>query len=249
MLAESLLAALLVVAPVDEPAPVSPVDGIVDLAGAGTETAVTVTPLDGGLVRVGILVVGADGSVPSGGVVVRDDGRTVAQVPLTDGRATLVTGAVGEGVAVTAAYTGDAEHLPSASPAPRAGAAAAQDGVPVTVSIPAGALTISLVADRPDTLRVTDTRAGERGFTVSAAVVPMAARRAPVLGLAVRPVQVAGMALQAEDAVSPPVVLLSSRPSVVLTYPSQADLGSLDLHWRVLGCGGARPTSVVWTVL
>lgn len=252
MLAESLLAAMLVLAPaaVDEPGRVPPVRDGAPAPAVTTETALSVTPLGGHEMRLDIRVTGADGSVPEGRVVVHRGDAAVADLPLTHGRASLTTSAVADGGSLIATFPGGGGHLASDSvPPPAAGAARSEGTGVVAVSIPAGALTISLAPGRPDTLRVTDTRAGERGFTVSAAVMPAGHARTRVLPVVVRPVQVPGYALQGADACVPsPILLLSRRPTTVLTYPAHLSLGALDVHWHLLGSGLGDVATVVWTV-
>lgn len=261
MLTECLVAAALVLAPVGEDDP-----GRGPCAGEGavapavaTETTVLVTPLGGGEVRVDVRVTGADGSLPGGRVLLHDGAAALADLPLTHGRASLTTGAVADGRSLTATYQGDRAHLSSGSasgspPGPLAGAVTGSDPVSspgsVSLTIPAGALTITLAPGRADTLRVSDTRAGERGFTVSAALVPAGAGRSRVLPVVVTPVQIPGYALQADDArVRAPVLLLSRRSTTVLTYPAQHSLGALDVEWHVVGPAPARLGAIVWTVL
>lgn len=253
MLAESLLAAVLVLAPaaVDEPGRVPPVRDGAPAPAVATETALSVTPLGGREMRLDIRVIGADGSVPEGRVLVRSGDAAVADLPLAHGRASLTTSAVADGGSLSATFRGGGGHLASDSvPPPAAGAVRSEGTGVVAVSIPAGALTISLAPDRPDTLRVTDTRAGERGFTVSAAVIPAGPPRTRMLPVAVRPVQVPGYALQADDARTPsPILLLSRRPITVLSYPAHLALGALDVEWRALSPARGDEAMVVWTVL
>jgi len=252
MLTESLVTAVLVLAPaaVDEPGRFPHPSDAAAAPSVATETALSITPLGGGEVRVDIRVTGADGSSPDGRVLVHDGAAAVADLPLMNGRASLTTGAVAGDGSVTATFPGGGGHLTSHSaPAPAADAATVPNSGAASLSIPAGALTISLALGRPDTLRVTDTRAGERGFTVSAAVVRGGAGRPRVLPIVVRPVQVPGYGLHADDACVPsPIVLLSGRTTTVLTYPAQLSLGALDVEWRTLRPALAAVGTLVWTV-
>lgn len=253
MLAECLLAAVLVLVPAvpGEPGPVVPTGDGAPAQAVSTETAVTLTPLDGGRVRLDVRVTGADGATPTGRVEVRGGDVPIAEVPLADGFATLTTGAHGDGGGVVATYLGDAAHLPSHSPPPPPPSAGdGTQGIAVTVTIPAGALTLGVVAGRADTVRVTDTRAGERGFVLSATIDPACApSRRSLLPVVLRPVQVPGMAMQARDAVVTPLALLSGRPTTVLTYPAHAPLGALDLRWHALPFLRTSGCAVIWTVL
>ncbi len=248
MLAATALVTLLVLAPSSD----GPPDGRPGGLPTPTTTALAVREVPGGLELTAR--VQGDGR-PQGSVTLAVDGRTVAVLPVRDGKATLTTGALADAGALTAAFAGEAGWAPSAaSPValpvrPGAGASGTA-GVTVSVTIPVGALTIGPVAGRPDLLRVTDTRAGERGFTVTATLASTARGALPVT---LEALQVPGYVMRADDvSVVTPLVLRPGRPTTVATYPAHAALGSVDLRWSpspAPAAVGQRAASLVWTVL
>ncbi|HRA50296.1 Ig-like domain repeat protein, partial [Actinotalea sp.] len=176
------------------PAPGGPHD-------VATTTAVVVTSAPDGALRVTVSVAAARGgaaAAPTGTVAVLDDGAPVALLPLDGGTASLTTSALDPSVAhrLSARFAATATHAGSSSapvevagPAPASGAAGA-----VALTIPAGLLSITSAAGQvvdltprgrtgrgPTTglarVVVTDTRAGNLGFTVSATLVAGPGRR------------------------------------------------------------------------
>lgn len=251
MLAATALVTLLVLA---APSSDGPPDGRPGGVPTPTTTTLAVREVPGGL-AVTARVQG-DGR-PRGSVTLAADGRTVAVLPVRDGEATLTTGALADAGALTAAFTSEAGWGPSAAPAvvpptpaTPGPAPSATAGVTVSVTIPAGALTIGPVAGSPDLLRVTDTRAGELGFTVTATLDPTARGALPV---AVEALQVPGYVMRADDVrVAARVVAPPGRPTTVATYPAHLALGSVDLRWSPVpapAAVGQHVPSLVWTVL
>lgn len=123
------------------------------------------------------------------------------------------------------------EAPPTAVPVP----AAAPAGSSLSVSIPAGALTVS--ADGK-VLTISDTRPGNQGFSVVAT-----AERAATIG--VRAEQVPGNAMRAEDVrvAGRPVRVRAGEPVTVASFPAGLSLGTVRL--RLTG----PADKVTWTVL
>ena len=274
------------------PAPGGPHD-------VATTTAVVVTSAPDGALRVTVSVAAARGgaaAAPTGTVAVLDDGAPVALLPLDGGTASLTTSALDPSVAhrLSARFAATATHAGSSSapvevagPAPASGAAGA-----VALTIPAGLLSITSAAGQvvdltprgrtgrgPTTglarVVVTDTRAGNLGFTVSATLVagpgrrpdarsataaaaaaaaaPTAAPTAVVL-VGVRAEQVPGNGLAATD-----VVTARGRPpraggptTAVAAYPGGLGTGSVVVTGVVVGAGLPRDggtVRVLWTVV
>lgn len=165
-------------------------------------------------------------------------------------------GPVGAGTSVIVTADGDTDpHAGSADSAPSA-APAAQSGIAVSVTIPAGALSITSRTEqltlppsfyRVATTRVTvaDTRAGDKGFAVSLELV--AEGRSPALVTGLHAEQVEGNALRADDVrVAGARLTPSGRPVAVASYRSGLGLGSVGLEATITS---VVPVRVVWTVL
>lgn len=236
-------------------------------AQGGDPTTTTVSAMTGGSgAEVTVSVVGVAGT-PAGSVTILDDGRALAVLPLDDGTATLGTTALdsASGHILTAVYGGDARHAASTSQPVAVGApmgaggsagSASSDVVAVSVTIPSGALSITSrtapVAlpwsfGRVVTTRatVTDTRAGNLGFTVSLELAPRGGSLALVTGMHAEQVQ--GNALQVADVrVAPAGLALAGRPLAVAGYRPGLGLGSVDLAGTVTSL---VPVRVVWTVI
>lgn len=248
-----------------------------------TITAVTVAPAPQGARRVSVTVAaaaGAPGDTPTGTVTVLGDGVPVAVLPLDGGMASFTTSALDPAVAhrLTARFAPTSTHAGSScDPVEVAGPASAGGSVGnVTLTIPAGLLSITSDAEQvvdlsergrtrrgPATARarvvVTDTRAGNLGFTVSATLVTApvgrhGARAHAVALVGVRAEQVPGNALAATD-----VVTAAGRPpragepaTAVATYPSGLGTGSVLVTGVVVGHGLPRDVEtvrVLWTVM
>jgi len=268
------------------PAPGGPHD-------VATTTAVVVTSAPDGALRVTVRVAAARGgaaAAPTGTVAVLDDGAPVALLPLDGGTASLTTSALDPSVAhrLSARFAATATHAGSSSapvevagPAPASGAAGA-----VALTIPAGLLSITSAAGQvvdltprgrtgrgPTTglarVVVTDTRAGDLGFTVSATLVagpgrrpdarsaaaaaPTAAPTAVVL-VGVRAEQVPGNGLAATDVVTARGRLprAGAPATAVAAYPGGLGTGSVVVTGVVVGAGLPRDggtVRVLWTVV
>jgi len=268
------------------PAPGGPHD-------VATTTAVVVTSAPDGALRVTVSVAAARGgaaAAPTGTVAVLDDGAPVALLPLDGGTASLTTSALDPSVAhrLSARFAATATHAGSSSapvevagPAPASGAAGA-----VALTIPAGLLSITSAAGQvvdltprgrtgrgPTTglarVVVTDTRAGDLGFTVSATLVagpgrrpdarsaaaaaPTAAPTAVVL-VGVRAEQVPGNGLAATDVVTARGRLprAGAPATAVAAYPGGLGTGSVVVTGVVVGAGLPRDggtVRVLWTVV
>ena len=268
------------------PAPGGPHD-------VATTTAVVVTSAPDGALRVTVSVAAARGgaaAAPTGTVAVLDDGAPVALLPLDGGTASLTTSALDPSVAhrLSARFAATATHAGSSSapvevagPAPASGAAGA-----VALTIPAGLLSINSAAGQvvdltprgrtgrgPTTglarVVVTDTRAGDLGFTVSATLVagpgrrpdarsaaaaaPTAAPTAVVL-VGVRAEQVPGNGLAATDVVTARGRLprAGAPATAVAAYPGGLGTGSVVVTGVVVGAGLPRDggtVRVLWTVV
>ena len=186
--------------------------------------------------------------VPLGRVTVRDGASTLAEaLPLVRGAASFTTNGLGPGQhELTATFLGDLRSASSVSlPVLAAyGTPGAVDAGTVSVAIPRGALTLTQLSASAATGRdrsgvvdvmITDTRAGDLGFTVFAA----ASECSGLLHLAAR--QVVGNALRARD-VRLFEVALDPRlqaPRAVARYPAGLSTGATHLHGLLTATGRA----------
>lgn len=108
--------------------------------------------------------------------------------------------------------------------------------VSVTVTIPPGALTMTATRDGRQVV-VTDTRAGELGYTISVTAERPARARVWAAGIP-------GNALTVDHLRLSDPVRLGRTPVAVATLPSGSTLGSLRLGVHLRG-----DVRVVWTVL
>ncbi|NTW41512.1 MAG: hypothetical protein HGA44_16810 [Cellulomonadaceae bacterium] len=190
-------------------------------------------------------------------------------LPLDRGVASFTTSALAADVTHTlsAHYQGHGADAQSWSEPHTVGDPARSGTGTVTVTIPVGSLTITSpaggsvalepVGRRPASatgqagVAVTDTRAGDLGFTVSAAVV--GAPRAAVTLADARAVQVPGNGLQAADVTIAPARHRLAGPGVaVATYPAGRGTGTVVVTGTVLATGAAArlgSVRLVWTVL
>ena len=192
---------------------------------------------------------------PQGSVTIRDGGSPIAVgVPLVRGRASVTTNALGtEQRTLTAEFTGAADDASSVSapPATAVGTPGAHGTQAVVVTIPPGSLTMTTTtmrggprsaANQVADLVITDTRAGNLGFT--AAVVAGQRARGPErftagtrLGFVdVVADQVPGNALRAADVEvvdSEPVAPGLGAPRVFARYPAGLSTGTVRVHGRL----------------
>lgn len=287
MLGSTVAAALLALAAATAPAPAPGAqhDAVPTIAVPGradgqaatvltTTTAVTVWAEPQGASRVTVTVAGAAGTgAPAGTVALYADGAPVAVLPLDDGAASLTTTTLDPGVGhrLSARYVPTDAHAGSASPpVDLAGPGAAAVTGTVTLTIPAGLLSITSDAEQVVRLTgfgpagpgptsgtarvvVTDTRAGDLGFSVSAAVVA-GSRSGTVRLVDVRAEQVPGNGLAASDLVTARSGLPHGRgPSAaVATYPAGRGTGSVVVNADVVASGlprGVTTVRVLWTVM
>ena len=214
-------------------------------------TSITVAPSTGDPLEAVTIVVRVTSSarLPRGRVTVRDGASTVAEaLPLVRGTASFTTNGLGPGQHdLIATFLGDPHTASSVSlPVPAEyGTPAAVDAGTVSVAIPRGALTLTQLSASAATGRrdrsgvvdvmITDTRAGDLGFTVSAAASECSGR----LHLAAQ--QVVGNALRARD-VRLFEVALDPRlqaPRAVARYPAGLSTGATHLHGLLTATGRA----------
>lgn len=243
MLAATVVAAVLaVVAPA-----VAAGEPLVDAARA-TTTSVAVVSDGVGATTVTVRV-SAPGEVVAGSVTLRDGESALAVLPLDRGVAALTTTALTGDSTVTAVFDGDTAHLGSAPPPVTVGRPGAALGT-VGVVIPSGSLVLT-TGGPGGGVTVTDTRAGDLGFVVSAGLGG-GDRHVSAARLQVAAIQVPGNGLRASDVRVPagPRTLRYGVPRVIAVYPAGLGTGSIDLGWSAVA-GGRRCCAprIVWTVI
>ena len=258
--------------------------------GQQTATVATGTSLQveqhGTSTRMLVQVLGEDGSVPSSGrVTVLDGERVLATLPVRGGRAELTTNLLQEGRhLITADFAAVGRLSGSRSARCAVGTATVPVTGNLTVTIPAGHLTITSATERvslepdpgtvarrrsgaareggassgPARVLVTDTRAGDLGFTVQVRVTTgqetrpwRTSRRGVTSRLCqVAAVQLPGNGLAPGDLRLPPSCIDADRSVTVAIYPSGAGVGTADLRGTVVVAGSrARTARLTWTVL
>jgi hypothetical protein len=232
-----------------------------------TTTIVSVDPVSGDAFTPTTIVcdVQAATGAAVGTLAFRANSSTLGTVPVSaNGPVTFTTNAIGAGsaIAVGCAFTGTAPYENSASgtlPIERV-LAGASDEQTVIVEIPVGAITITTpyTPDNPldlgvavldqgdstysasapfDRVTITDTRAGQLGFTASLVAGPFANGTETFPGQHagfenVTAVQVAGNALQASNVTTTSTPAFTpgiGSPTVFATYPAGNALGSVEV--------------------
>ncbi|MGN8247140.1 Ig-like domain-containing protein [Cellulomonas soli] len=237
------------------------------VAPRSTTTTLTVDPVTGAAYQSVALTaaVASAAGAPTGTVTFSDNGTTLGTVPVTAGVAPVfTTNVLGAGThSLVAAFTGTAPYTSSTSAAVSAEytLAGAVHEQTVTVDIPVGSITLTTpytpssplalgtaVLDPVDStyaasaefrdIVVTDTRAGNLGWTASVVSSPFVAasgdsfdgRYAGLTGLVAT--QVPGNALSAADVVltdNAPYTVGLAAPKVFASYPSARSLGTAHL--------------------
>ena len=180
----------------------------------------------------------------AGPVEIWRDGRLVAILSAGHGPSTFATNAPGDGAFAATGSTGDgaahgAEAGPgvlSAAPAPATSSGA------VAVSVPVGFLTASVQRSpdgRVSLVTVTDTRAGELGFTVTA-TSPTRNRITRVWAEQLPDNALESSSLRLTHRVAMP----AGRPVRIARHPEQESLGSVRI-----GVETATTARLTWTVL
>ena len=232
---------------------VAPAAGPVADPAAVTATTLAVIAGPTGTPTVNVQVTAPDQPV-TGHVTVRDGDRPIAVLPVEAGVASLSTTALAGHHVVTAEFHGDTVFAGSVSDRVTIGSPGQAEAGNVGVVIPAGSLGLTTMSGPggDSRVRVTDTRAGDLGFVVSATAEGRG-RPGSTISLVTEAVHVHGNALRAEDLEHSAhrLSLPAGRTRVVAVYPAARGTGSVDIAWGVRGPGGhgRAPVRVVWTVM